>query len=240
MEEFKSDCKRIVASVQKLKTEIESHDDEQMAVNVAMNYENIVIKLQTRIDQDVKDKLSRRLGLSGAADDLDFTHSKMIAKYGAFSEEQSTDLDYCSMLLARKNIPRVEEVKPSVGTLDSLASAMPQKPREQVFLEKTRPPKFNGDDVDYPEFYRKWNSQVHKANLPKETELDKLRYAVPKTAKDQLYGVTKLEDAWDILKKRYGDEMLISKKLKGQLKSIQCDGKSDPERVISLKIKVKI
>ena len=54
-----------------------------------------------------------------------------------------------------------------------------------------------------------------------------------------LYGVTKLEDAWDILKQRYGDEMLISKKLKGQLKSIQCDGKTDPERVISLKIRVR-
>ena len=182
VEEFKSECKRIVVSVMKLKDEIEGHDDEQMAVNVAVNYENIVNKLQTRIDQDIKDKLSRRLGLSGAADDPDYTHSKMIVKYGAFSEEQSTGLDYCSMLLARKHIPRVEEVEPYVSSLDSPASAMPRKPREQVFLEKTKPPKFNGDDVDYPEFYRKWNSQVHKANLPEETELDKLRDAVPKTA----------------------------------------------------------
>ena len=39
VEEFKSECKRIVVSVKKLKDEIEGHDDEQMAVNVAVNYE---------------------------------------------------------------------------------------------------------------------------------------------------------------------------------------------------------
>ena len=39
LEEFKSECKRIVVSVKKLKDEIEGHDDEQMAVNVAVNYE---------------------------------------------------------------------------------------------------------------------------------------------------------------------------------------------------------
>ena len=39
--------------------------------------------------------------------------------------------------------------------------------------------------------------------------------------------------------KRYGDKLLISKKFKNQLKSIQCTGKTDPERVIGLKIKVR-
>ena len=96
------------------------------------------------------------------------------------------------------------------------------KPREQVFLEKTKPPKFSGEDLDFPEFQRKWASQVHKANLPEETELDKLRDAVPREAKDQLYGVTKLDEAWSILSKRYGDKMLISKKLKTQTKTGFC------------------
>ena len=75
--------------------------------------------------------------------------------------------------------------------------------------------------------------------LPVETELDKLRDVLPRDAKDQLYGVTKLEEAWSILTKRYGDKMLLSKKLKNQLKGIQSEGRSDPEKVINLKIKVR-
>ena len=113
------------------------------------------------------------------------------------------------------------------------------KPREQVYLEKTKPPRFTGDDLEYAEFKRKWASQVNKANLPEETELDKLRDSIPKDAKDQLYGVDKLEEAWKILSQRYGDKMIIGKKLKSQLKSVQTSGKSDPERVVNLKIKVR-
>ena len=40
---------------------------------------------------------------------------------------------------------------------------------------------------------------MSKAFLPEETELDKLRDAIPKDAKDQIYGVTKLVEAWDII-----------------------------------------
>ena len=98
------------------------------------------------------------------------------------------------------------------GDLDSLA--LGSRPREQVFLETSKPPKFSGDDLDFAEFKRKWHSQVTKAYLPEETELDKLREAVPKEARDQLYGVVKLSEAWAILSKRYGDKFLISKKLK--------------------------
>jgi hypothetical protein len=69
--------------------------------------------------------------------------------------------------------------------------------------------------------------------------MDKLRDNIPKDAKDQLYGVDKLEEAWKILSQRYGDKMIIGKKLKSQLKSVQTSGKSDPERVVNLKIKVR-
>ena len=100
-------------------------------------------------------------------------------------------------------------------------------------------PKFNGDDLEFAEFKRKWAAQVNKANLPEESELDKLRDAIPKEAKDQLYGVDKLDEAWKILSQRYGDKLIIGKKLKSQLKSIQTAGKSDPERVVNLKIKVR-
>ena len=77
---------------------------------------------------------------------------------------------------------------------------------------------------------------VTKANLPEETELDKLRDNIPKEAKEQLFGVKSLSDAWKILSTRYGDSMIISRKLKLQLKNIETTGKNDPERVINLKV----
>ena len=54
-----------------------------------------------------------------------------------------------------------------------------------------------------------------------------------------MYGVLTLTEAWKILDKRFGDKQLIAKKLKSQLKSIQCVGKSDPEKIINLKIRVR-
>ena len=128
------------------------------------------------------------------------------------------------MMLVKKSVASevVEEKSWMRDTASGTSTASSGvKPREQVFLEKTKPPKFDGDDCEFPEFRRKWTSLVTNANFPEETEIDKLRDSIPKEAKAMLYGVTKLSEAWDILAKRYGDEMVIGQKLKNQLKSIQ-------------------
>jgi len=83
------------------------------------------------------------------------------------------------------------------------------KRNEQVFLEKTKPPRFDGSELEFPEFQRKWKAQVNKAGLPEETELDKLRDSLLKQGKDMLYGVTTLEEAWKILGHRFGKKDLI-------------------------------
>ena len=101
------------------------------------------------------------------------------------------------------------------------------------------PPQFKVEIVEFPEFRRKWLALVHPANLPEEAELDKLRDAIPKSAKDQLYGCKNMVEAWAILDKRYGNPELIAKKLKDQLKNISVEGSSDPEKVINLQVKVK-
>ena len=69
--------------------------------------------------------------------------------------------------------------------------------------------------------------------------MDKLRDNIPKDAKDQLYRAVKLDEAWNILTKMFGDKQLISKKLKSQLKNIHYVGKSYPEKIINLQIKVR-
>ena len=113
------------------------------------------------------------------------------------------------------------------------------KPYEKVDLEKSKPPRFTGDMCEYPEFKRRFESIVGKANLPEEAFLDKLRDNLPKDGKEMLYGVTTKTKAWGILDERFGNQKLIALKLKSQLKSVRAEGNNDPEKVISLVIKVR-
>ena len=99
------------------------------------------------------------------------------------------------------------------------------------------------DDLEEAEpdqdFHRKWLAIVGPAKLPAEAEIDRMRDALPADARDMLTGVTNITKAWDILKKRYGDEDLIAVKLKNELKSLVIDSKLDHEKVIALVIKVR-
>ena len=111
--------------------------------------------------------------------------------------------------------------------------------RESIHLKKVDPPSFSGQEVDYPDFYRKWNAIVGPAYLPDEAEIDRLRDALPVNVKDMLVGVTKMSKAWEILNKRFGDKDLIATKLKAELKSLSFSEKIDFERVIAIVIKVR-
>ena len=122
---------------------------------------------------------------------------------------------------------------------DSSSVVISKGMEEKVYLEKSKPPKFKGDIIEYPEFKRKWENIVSKAKLPEEAEIERLKENIPQEARDLLYAVTTMVKAWEILEKRYGDKTLIAKKLKSQLKSVQLEGKTDPEKVISLTVKVR-
>ena len=161
-------------------------------------------------------------------------------KKKSLSDEIKQVNDSCNLLTVKLDscmLHMCSKLEASTAALPSITAGT--LPKEQVHMEKSKPPKFAGDIVDYPEFKRKWLSVVSKANLPEESEIDKLRDAIPADAKDQLYGVKTMEKSWEILDKRFGNSRLISSKLKSQLKSIQCEGKSNPEKVISLTIKVR-
>ena len=67
----------------------------------------------------------------------------------------SGELEACSLMLVSKGIPRMVELRPTLGSSESgvdFASAS-HKPREQVYLENTKPSKFNGDDENNIIFY---------------------------------------------------------------------------------------
>ena len=108
-----------------------------------------------------------------------------------------------------------------------------------VHLKKVDPPTFSGNEVDFPEFERKWLAIVVPAYLPEEAEIDRLRDALPDEAKDMLTGINKISKAWDVLKKRFGDKDLISTKLKNELKSLSSTAKTDHEKIINLVIKIR-
>ena len=244
-DEIKSDMQSIKSSIVKLKTEIEGYEDETMPSTINKGYENLLSKLENKAENEFKAKVMTKLASSRESSDSAYSNVNLRVIYKEFNEFIQAELSTCSMLLIKKCIGVSVEEKPATDiTVAAVADSLEgvtvgSRPREQVFLEKTKPPRFTGDDVEYPEFKRKWSSQVNKANLPEETELDKLRDSLPRDAKDQLYGVLTLTEAWQILDKRFGDKQLIAKKLKSQLKSIQCVGKSDPEKIINLKIKVR-
>ena len=112
--------------------------------------------------------------------DEDYTNARLQIKFKEFRETNIAVLEQCTMLLVKK----VQQVPADDKAVTATAATLPGdvenlmlggRPREQVYLEKSKPPKFSGDDLDFAEFKRKWESQVAKAYLPEETELDKLR-----------------------------------------------------------------
>ena len=196
----------------------EVNNEEELTMTTASAMEGFAEKLKNRLEQ-LRFK-SRQV------------EDGLRTKVNDFCNTETAKIDSVLLMICKK-IPDTPAPVTSSSQVPSTSG------REQVHLEKSKPPKFQGDETDYPEFKRKWESIVAKANLPEESEVDKLRDSIPRDAADQLYGVTKKSKAWEILDKRFGDPKIISMKLKSQLKSIQSEGKSDPDRVIFLAIKVR-
>ena len=238
-----ADINTINFAVQKLESQILEVNDGGMPVNLVTEYKENIERLTTMINIDLKNLVHSKLAMPGDSSKPELSNSVIRDSYSKNSLKWKQKLNELFLTLAKKTeVKVVSEPKPYVG-LDEVSGVPESKviseSRGQVFLEKTKPPKFDGSELEFPEFQRKWKAQVGKAGLPEESELDKLRDAVPKQAKDMIYGVTKLDEAWTILGHRYGNKDLISKKLKEQLKSVMCEGKNDPEKLMDLKIKVR-
>ena len=217
--EIKSEKKSLEQSMESFTQEVNALDEISFTIANAM--EKFSEKLKHRLDL-VRQK-SRKV------DDT------LREEVNDFCNVGTAKLDSILLQICKKVIEPPEPSSSRSGTRSDTVKSTGEK----VHLEKSKPPKFKGDMIEFPEFRRKWENIVGKANLPEEAEIERLKENIPAEAKDQLYAVTSKAKAWEILEKRYGDPNLIAKKLKTQLKSIQQEGKSDPERVISLTIKVR-
>ena len=77
--------------------------------------------------------------------------------------EKKTLLNECIMLLLKKVVGvKLEDKNNTTGaavvTEDMESMWLGYKAREQVYLEKTKPPKFFGNEDDFQEFKKKWMS----------------------------------------------------------------------------------
>ena len=127
----------------------------------------------------------------------------------------------------------------AVASSPPLSSCKTISASPSVHLKKVDPPNFSGNEIDFPEFQRKWKAIVQPANLPEEAELDRLRDSLTKDIRDMLTGIKTLNKAWQILEKRFGDKELIATSLKNQLKNLNIKEKLDHDRVIALTIKIR-
>ena len=67
--------------------------------------------------------------------------------------------------------------------------------KQQSYLKKADSPKWLGDPLESADFKRRWINQVSTANLPPESELDRLSENVPSQAAKAFFGETVMADA---------------------------------------------
>ncbi len=108
----------------------------------------------------------------------------------------------------------------------------------QSGIKKRDPPSFNGSVLDFPLFKKNWSIEVSPGGLPELIELNHLKASVPPAARDRLYEIETLSEAWSILDKVYGKEFDLRNKLKHEFLSIKISAKSSP--LIEIEIYQKV
>merc|ERR1711888_149170 len=108
----------------------------------------------------------------------------------------------------------------------------------QSGIKKRDPPSFSGSVLDYPLFKKNWSIEVSPGGLPELIELNHLKDSVPATAKDRLYEVGSMSEAWDILNKIYGKHFDLRNRLKQEFLAIKISQKFSP--LVELEIFQKV
>ena len=108
----------------------------------------------------------------------------------------------------------------------------------QSGIKKRDPPSFNGSVLDFPLFKKNWSIEVTPGGLPELIELNHLKASVPPSARDRLYEIETLKEAWSILEKIYGKEFDLRNRLKQEFLAIKISAKSSPSIEIEIYQKV--
>ena len=245
------ESKAAVETEQKLRQEVKlretlSKQVELSCANVTAAIDKINSEVVQMIDGgEILAKVqSMKSDLHAIDDKIDGSLCNLISQYVALLDDSET-LEKEAM---RVNFTKREKIRISnlliilskkiKGNTPSTNSGgftnVPSDRKEQTFLRKIDPPKWDGDPINFADFMRKWKTQVSTANLPSESELDRLRDSIPVQAAKALFGESEMPKAWKLLESLYGDKDLIANKLKSQLKNIKIKAKHDYDVVIEL------
>ena len=109
----------------------------------------------------------------------------------------------------------------------------------EPFLEEEDLPFFTGDCMDYFEWKRKWMSRISPYFQNPVLEIYQMKDNIPENAKNALYDVESVNEAWKILDKRYGNKKLICQKLRSKLKRLKPVNTEPKEILIEIYEEVK-
>ena len=223
--QIESESESIRAAVVKLGSEVTAVTAGALEFSKAESFKAKLMSLSDRLNVGLQSLVMQCLPMieDGEADLKNTLHNQ-------FMSVQRSKLAEISSQIAEKS-----EKKPVTAAY----SVEQKSSKDQTFLKKIDPPKFDGEEISYPDFKRKWIANVSKSNLSPESELDRLRDNVPPQAAKMLFGEVTMAGAWSIMDNLYGNKTIIANKLKTQLKTIKAVGKEDFDVVINLAIDVK-
>ena len=92
--------------------------------------------------------------------------------------------------------------------------------------------------MDFPLFKKNWSIEVTPSGLPELIELNLLKNSIPPSAKDRLYEIDTLKEAWSILQKIYGKNFDLRNRLKQEFLKIDISATSSP--LIEIEIYEKV
>ena len=213
----------ISSAVSKIHTEVVGMLDGNEAASKVQSLVVLLQSLDEKIDNSYNNLVNQYMVY---AEDAEIAEKEMLR--ATFTKTEKLRISNLLLLLPKK----IKDI--SAAHVSATTSSGAYERREQTYLKKTEPPQWEGDPIYFADFKRKWLAQVTPANLPPESELDRLRENIPQQAAKALFGEKEMSKAWKILENLYGDRDLIASKLKIQLKSIKAQGKHDYDVVIEL------
>jgi hypothetical protein len=216
-------CENVAASIDKITAEVRQMEDGGESLAKVQSLKSDLHAIDDKIDGFLNNLINQYVAL------LDGTEARdKEAMRAEVTKKENIRISNLLLMLSKK----IKETAPAPSF--SSSGSAPSEKKEQTFLRKTDPPKWDGDPVNFADFMRKWKSQVSPANLPSESELDRLRDNIPVQAAKALFGESEMSKAWKLLENLYGDKDLIANKLKSQLKNIKIKAKHDYDVVIEL------
>ena len=160
VEKIRLECFHVTATLDSTFTKLNSLSE------INPNQSQVYTVLQQQLIAVVDDKIPSLFSALSQINEAQFNETVKKAKsnFVAFENQEKSRLYLLVQLVAEKT-----------AFMSPQISHASKNKSETIHLKKVDPPTFTGDEIDYPDFFRKWNAIVGPANLPEEAEIDRLK-----------------------------------------------------------------